>query len=93
MNKWAYEYWFAEDKILSLIESEAVMASALTCINAPRAAIAHLRGIVRIGGSKDLAERTQNLAIEVARKFNVLTGDIDLVSEIDFAEGLDITKW
>jgi len=69
------------------------MAVAITCTNAPRAAVAHTRGIVRVGGSKDLARRAQNLALEVARKNNALVGDIELVEEIDFEAGLNLKKW
>jgi hypothetical protein len=93
LNKWGYEYWWGEDRILSLPETEVVMAVAITCTNAPRAAVAHTRGIVRVGGSKDLAERTQNLAFEVAREYHVITGDVQLVKDIDFELGLDLKKW
>lgn len=93
LNKWGYEYWWGEDRILTLPETEVVMATAITCTNAPRAAVAHTRGIVKVGGSKDLARRTQNLAIEVARKFNTATGDLELVENIDWEEGLNLKKW
>jgi hypothetical protein len=93
LNKWGYEYWWGEDRILSLIETEVVMAVAITCTNAPRAAVAHTRGIVRVGGSKDLAERAQNMALEIAGKYNAATGDIELVKDIDFELGLDLKKW
>lgn len=44
----------------------------------------HTRGIVRCGGTKELAERSQDLFLEVGRKFNSLIGDVQLVKEMDF---------
>lgn len=46
----------------------------------------HTRGIVRCGGSRELAERSQNLYLEVGRRFNVLVGDVQLVQEMDFEQ-------
>ncbi|SCV48559.1 uncharacterized protein FFB14_10445 [Fusarium fujikuroi] len=75
-----------EDRILSLVETQIALAGGITLSNAPMQATWHTRGIVRCGGSRELAERSQNLYLEVGRRFNVLVGDVQLVQEMDFEQ-------
>ncbi|KAF5615585.1 carboxymuconolactone decarboxylase, partial [Fusarium tjaetaba] len=86
LAEWSYTWWFSEDRILSLVETQIALAGGITLSNAPMQATWHTRGIVRCGGSRELAERSQNLYFEVGRKFNVLIGDVQLVQEMDFEQ-------
>ncbi|KAF5016775.1 hypothetical protein F66182_11431, partial [Fusarium sp. NRRL 66182] len=84
LAQWSYDWWFSEDRILSLVETQIALAGGITLSNAPMQATWHTRGIVRCGGTKELAERSQDLFLEVGRKFNSLIGDVQLVKEMDF---------
>ncbi|KAF4435218.1 carboxymuconolactone decarboxylase [Fusarium acutatum] len=86
LAEWGYAWWFSEDRILSLVETQIALAGGITLSNAPMQATWHTRGIVRCGGSREIAERSQNLYLEVGRKFNVLIGDVQLVQEMDFEQ-------
>ena len=82
--KTAYELWFSEDSILDPIETQMCIASAITCSGAPVQAMWHTRGIVRHGGTKEQAEFAQQIALQVADKFNSATGQVTLVEGIDW---------
>ncbi|KAM0078882.1 hypothetical protein ACKRZS_008748 [Fusarium odoratissimum] len=83
-QKWGYEYWFSEDAILSLRETQICTTAAIMCVNSPTQAMWHTRGIVRVGGTMDEARLTQKMVLRIANKFGARTGDIVAVEDIDF---------
>ncbi|KAJ5174151.1 uncharacterized protein N7482_000028 [Penicillium canariense] len=79
-----YEYWISEDAILGPIETQMCNAALLICNRSPVQAIWHTRGVVRHGGSMEQARFAQDLGLAVAEQFEVKTGDITIVDQIDF---------
>ncbi|KAF5572850.1 carboxymuconolactone decarboxylase [Fusarium pseudoanthophilum] len=83
-TKWSYEYWFSEDAILSLRETQICTTAAIMCVNSPTQALWHTRGIVRVGGTIEEARLTQEMVLRIADRFGARTGDIVAVDDIDF---------
>lgn len=86
MTQMTLEWYVAEDGILDFVETEMINSAALICSNCPTQAMWHTRGIVRHGGTKAQARFVQELALKVAERFEVKTGRILGVDEIDFED-------
>jgi hypothetical protein len=81
-----YEWYFAEEAILSATETQMCNTAALICSNCPVQAMWHTRGIVRLGGSLENAHFAQGLGLAVAELYGCKTGDIVPVDDIDFED-------
>lgn len=79
-----YEWHFAEDAILSNIETQMCNIAALICSNCPTQAKWHTKGLVRHGGSLDDARFAQKAGLAVAAMYDCKTGMIESVDDIDF---------
>lgn len=80
------EWYVAEDGILNFVETEMINSAALICTNCPTQAVWHTRGIVRHGGTKDQANFVQEMALRLAKEYEMKTGEIVPVDQIDFED-------
>lgn len=78
------DWYISEDGIFKPFETCMLTSAATICSNSPVQAMWHTRGIVRQGGTKTQAEFAQQLALRIAELYDVKTGKIVPVDQIDF---------
>ena len=82
----AYEWYISEDAILDNVETQMCNVAALICCNCPVQAMWHTKGLIRHGGSMDMARLAQHIGLSIAKLYECKTGDVVPVDEIDFAD-------
>ena len=81
-----YEWFISEDAILNNAETQMCNVAALICSNCPVQALWHTRGIIRHGGSMEMARFAQHIGLSIANWYSCRTGEILAVDQIDFAD-------
>ena len=81
-----YEWFISEDAILNSVETQICNVAALICSNCPVQALWHTKGIIRHGGSMDMARFAHQIGLAIAKLYGCRTGNVTPVDEIDFAD-------
>ena len=82
----AYEWYISEDAILNNVQTQMCNVAALICSNCPVQAVWHTKGLIRHGGSMDMARFAHDLGLSIAELYGCKTGNVTPVDEIDFAD-------
>lgn len=79
-----YELWISETDILDPVETQCCNAVALSCSGSPVQAMWHTRGIVRHGGTMNMAKFAQEIGLAVAKFYGLSTENVVRVDDIPF---------
>ncbi|KAL3440799.1 hypothetical protein BJX65DRAFT_300216 [Aspergillus insuetus] len=79
-----YELWISETDILDPVETQCCNAVALICSGSPVQAMWHTRGIVRHGGTREVAKFAQGIGLAVAKAYGLDTEKVVKVDDIPF---------
>ncbi|KAL4960226.1 uncharacterized protein BDV14DRAFT_193103 [Aspergillus stella-maris] len=79
-----YELWISETHILDAIETQCCNAVALICSGSPVQAMWHTRGIVRHGGTLEVARFAQDIGVAVATAYVIPIDKVVKVDDIAF---------
>ncbi|KAJ5767647.1 hypothetical protein N7533_000230 [Penicillium manginii] len=79
-----YEQWLSEDTILNAVETQMCTTAALICSGSPQQAMWHTRGIVRHGGSIEMARFAQGIALDIGQAYGCKVDNVVKADYIDY---------
>jgi len=82
-QKLVYEFWAADDRILSNVETELLAIGALITMNCPEQLIWHMKGAIRHGATEQQARFAYELGMAVAKATDCKLGKMPTLDEID----------
>ncbi|KAK9802274.1 hypothetical protein SCARD494_00207 [Seiridium cardinale] len=71
-----------EDRVLNMVETERLILIALTAQGVGWWAQSHMRALIRLGGTKEMAHAANDLALEIADAFDLKVEGIANIDEI-----------
>ncbi|QKX62823.1 uncharacterized protein TRUGW13939_09988 [Talaromyces rugulosus] len=81
-----YGLWLSEDTILNPVETQMCTTVALICSGSPQQALWHTRGIIRHGGSLEMARFAQDLSFKIGNAYGINVDGVTKVDDIDFED-------
>ncbi|KAJ5627315.1 hypothetical protein N7528_004742 [Penicillium herquei] len=81
-----YELWLSEHTVLNPVETQMCTTAALICSGSPQQAMWHTRGIIRHGGSPEVARFAQEIAFKVGNAYGCNVEAVTKVDDIDFED-------
>ncbi|KAI1607836.1 hypothetical protein EDD36DRAFT_500442 [Exophiala viscosa] len=82
-QKLIYEFWAADDRILSNVETELLAIGALITMNCPDQLIWHMKGAIRHGANEQQARLAYELGMAVAKATDCKLSKMPTLDEID----------